>query len=176
MASSVQQVLFDFDGLLNPPVKKRIRYKIPTYKKFYSVIRYDREKFRKLLNLQLKGYLCTKPLTQSEILEQCYIRDPVSNAVIYDSDEHHIFRYGTLQNIYEKIYNYLDVNIFDYSTFKPIKNLNVYHDEKQAEISNTWDLPLFKRVKIHIKLLKYLKQGLDIEKAVRLTLWQTQKI
>ena len=31
-------------------IKKRIRYKVPTYIKFYSIYQYDRLLFRKLMN------------------------------------------------------------------------------------------------------------------------------
>ena len=135
----------------------RKRYKIPTYKKFYSVIRYDRLKFRHFLNYRLKRYKCNLKLNQWEILKLCYIRE---NGVIkMDSDEKSIFRYAVLQKIHELLYEYTDKN--------SIKDgVMVWDDEKQAEILGTWKLPVKSRVKIHLHLLRLLRQGKNLKEAV----------
>lgn len=152
--------------------KKRVRYKIPTYTKFYSNIRYDREKFRRLLNLQLNGWKCVKPLAQEQILELCYLRDS-EGKVIYDSDEPHIFRYRVLQRIYTEIFDNLDCYMRNPEL---INGLNLHFDERQAEIAGSWALPLYKRVKIHIELLRHLRKGIIPERAVRLVLWRMNRI
>lgn len=156
-----------FGNYLKSTKKKRVHFKTPTYKKFYSVKRYDRHKFRHYLNFKLKGYKCIRPLNQNDILKLCYLKDEYGNQ-LYDGDEKHIFRYSALHyapdddkqktrckyrnyGIHELIYNKIrpdsDNDIIE------TNNVVCYPDERQAEIKNTWQLPLTKRIKIHIRLL-----------------------
>lgn len=150
------------------PKKKRFRYKVPTYTKFYSIYQYDREKFKNLINERKKGL---NKLTQAEILEQCFIRDKNGNK-LKDSDELCIFRIGTLHKIHEAIYNLIDIdfNINDtlfyilfllqlsHRTEFEYKDLKIFTDEEQAEIINTWQLPIYDRLKLHIKYLRKIKK------------------
>lgn len=143
-----EQLQFSFMGLF----KKE--YTPPDYIKFYTVYQYDRIKFKKLLRKEVKRL---KPKSdeefkeiQNKILLKCYIRDENGKRK-KDTDEKHIFRYKSLQCIYEKLYR-LGKQIGDYP------NLLFFDDEQQAEIKGTWKLPVFERVKIHIRLLKKLSK------------------
>ena len=143
-----QQLQFDFMGIY----KKR--YVAPDYIKFYTVYQYDRIKFKKLLRKEVKRL---KPKSdeefkeiQNRILIRCYIRDELGKRK-RDTDEKHIFRYKALDKILSEIY----------SRTRQVGNnsdLLFFDDEKQAELKNTWFLPVFERVKIHIRLLKELSK------------------
>lgn len=169
---------------------KRVRNKVPTYSKFYSVWQYDREKFRKLLNCWLKtdegktrthNSLLQK---QSEILEQCWVLNE-DNTRVRDSDAQHIYRYKTLHRILECIANCL-MHDYGIDTGDMVKyllhrtNIVIYQSEEgmkpQAELSNTIMENIKTRVILHLHLLKGLKQGLDIEEAVRLAYQDTCRI
>ena len=160
--------------------KKRIRYKIPTYKKFYTVYRYDRQKFRQILNEKLKGL---NQYTQDEILNMCYLVE--DDRRLMDSDEKSIFRYATLQKIHELLFLYClqessetgkqddlvqsPAEEVDFCETKmiPVSGLFSYPDEKQAELPNTWDLPLKERLRIHLRLLRLLRNKVPIKEAVK---------
>lgn len=164
MSDSVQ--LSFFEGIKIK--RKRIRYKVPAYYRFYSIWQYDREKFKYLINNRIKGH---NRLTQAEILEKCYVRDFLGFK-LRDSDEKHIFRIGVLQRIHTAIYNLLEVDIDTSDTLFYIilliilsrrvefkfEGLNVYTDEEQAELVNTWQLPIKDRVKLHIDYLRQIKK------------------
>ena len=145
-----EQLQFEFMKLY----KKNYKYVPPDYIKFYSCYQYDRIKFKKLLRKEVKRL---KPKSdeefkeiQNKILLKCYIRDENGKRK-RDTDEKHIFRYRSLQSIFEKLYS-LGRQIGNYP------NLLFFDDEQQAEIKGTWNLPVFERVKIHIRLLKELSK------------------
>ena len=164
---------------------KRDHYKKPTYKKFYSVIRYDRLKFRQYLNYQLKGYKCVRRLSQEEILKRCYLKDEYGRYLYY-GDEGSIFRCKALHyqppekskleaeddsqqlslipmkdyvkvGIHEKLYNELNVQPKRKQKTIEIHGIVCHISDKQAEIKNSWKLPIRQRVKLHIRLLWLLK-------------------
>ena len=168
----VAQLKFVLDVPLKEVKKKRVRYKIPTYKKFYSIWQYDRDMFRRILNMKLKRYKCIRQdLTQKEMLEICYIRD-LNGLKLRDCDEKHIFRAGTMQRVYEKVFNYTGVMFIEnpgaYESFRVIKEngLNIYPAEGQAEIEGSWQGSIEERLKLHIKLLRLLREGFSVEEAV----------
>ena len=158
----------------------RVRYSVPTYEKFYSIWQYDRSKFRELLNEWLKSdegknrTLDSLRKKQAEILEECWILDENNNKK-RDCDEPHIFRYQTLQKILECIaytlinnYNIQNIDSVKYllkrtniMIYKPIEGL-----KPQAEILHTILDDIKTRILIHLRLLKYLKKGYEIEDAV----------
>ena len=161
---------------------KRYHFKDPTYKKFYSVVRYDRLKFRQYLNYKLYGYKCIRRLTQEDILKLCYLKDEYGQCLYY-GDEKSIFRYSALHyidnsppeldneqislfpslkankkaGIHEILYNKCDISPKNNKDIIEIHNIVFHPDEKQAEIKNSWQLPLKKRVRLHIRLLWLLK-------------------
>jgi len=136
------------------------KYIPPDYIKFYTIYQYDRIKFKKLLRKEIAKL---KPKNDEEfkqiqkrILNKCYLRDENGNKK-RDTDERHIFRYTVLEKIFEKIYLFhvKSADLFGTPFFDAI---NYYDDEKQAEIKNTWNLPVFERVKIHIRLLREIRK------------------
>lgn len=149
---------------------KRNRPPVPTYIKFYSVDKYDRHKFRLLLNKWLKTEegknrtIATLKQKQIEILRECYEFDE-QGKIFKNSDEKHIYRIGTLHKIYERIYEY----VIMYSMFntKKIDEITIDNEGREAELSNTWSLSLCARIKIHIRLLRLLKGGYIIKDALQ---------
>lgn len=113
-------------------VKKRIRYKTPTYTKSYT--------------------FCHK--------------NPFTDELQYDGDEKHIFRIRNLHYIYSKIYNYLGVNPLQHLEKIEQKGLTIWLDDMQAEITGTEMLSIKQRIKLHIKLLRLLRQEVEVEDAV----------
>lgn len=123
--------------------KKRIRYKIPTYTKKYEV----------------------------------YVDD---NGI--KQDLQHIYRYRSLYLIYGKIAEYSGVSPFEWDRTKTDEHKtiglirifkNIYElNNKQclefsAEIIGTGKLPFKEKLLIHIRLLKLLKQGVDLQEACK---------
>lgn len=107
------------------PVKKRVRYKTPSYIKKYQLRRFNEE----------------------------------TQEFFYDSDEKHIYRYKVLQNIHSLIYGYCGINPFEQFEIKEINGLICHKEDMQAEIKDTWRLSIGERLKLHIRLLRHLKQG-----------------
>ncbi len=121
------------ENLVKTP-KKRIRYKIPTYRKF--------EKINK-------------------------------NIKEYKANQKHIFRLKALHNIFAKIADEIfcgqqKLHLGDWRLFKD--GVVIYFDEygNQAEVQGFELLPIYKRLKIHIELLRRLRQGVKIKKAVKI--------
>ncbi len=147
-------------------VSKRVHYKVPTYKK-------------------------------ADKINQ--------NILNYKDNQKHIFRYKALDRIYIEIAREIlqgqNLLPFDGLVFKREGinlYLNVYKSEPyewvnfktkkfrdfrgenfiivQAEIEGTEFLPIYKRLKIHIELLRQLRQGVKIKKAVRIAKRKTKTI
>ena len=120
--------------------KKRVRYKIPTYKKADKI------------NQNILGY---------------------------SANQKHIFRYKALQRVYEEIayfvyHGQLRLPVGDLKLLKD--GVIIYFDTEcggynfnyQAEIDGTQNLPVGERLRIHIRLLRLLRQGYKVKRAVRL--------
>ena len=123
-------------------------------------------------------------------------------------DEKHIFRRRSLDLIYQEIGKRLlageKINLFEccIKDFLGVKVYYDYYDNKpyeyktsrdgwkdfkgeefnniSGELDNTQHLPIYKRLKIHIMLLRLLRQGMTIDKAVkevkeRFKEWLTKK-
>lgn len=156
----------------------------PTYLKFYPIFQYDRLKFRKLFNEWLetdegknRTYESLEK-KQKEILDVCYKKDRYGKK--RDCDEKHIFRYQTLHKIYREIYNRLGapLNVNEFKGFivfrdEYTKDNYIYKGQTYkgqefmfcgATVKGTEDLPVFKKIKIHIKVLRLLKKGVCIER------------
>lgn len=84
----------------------------------------------------------------------------------YYGDEKHILRIETLHKLYSMIYGYCNINLFEQFERKDIDGLTIWGEDKQAEISNTWNLPLKDRVKLHLRLLRYLREGLSVRESL----------
>lgn len=141
MSVQLQQSFFNVDlYVISGAKKKRVRYKTPTYKKADKI------------NQNILSYQC---------------------------NQKHIFRYKVLHKIYEKIAQIvlkgqLKLTLGDFRLFTD--DLIIYFENEygiykmpyQAEIEGTQKLPVGKRLKIHIKLLRLLRQGYKVKKAVKI--------
>lgn len=150
---------------------KRVHYEIPTYIKFYTLYQYDREKFTKLLKIWLETdegknrTLKTLEAKQNEILELCYKRDENGNR-LRDSDEQYVKWIKPLTKIHQLIYNYCEKLAIDNRERYIQDGLFIYPKEQQAEIIETWQLPIKQRVKIHLKLLRLLRNGFSVSESL----------
>jgi hypothetical protein len=95
-----------------------------------------------------------------------YSLNPFTEELQYLGDEKHIFRIAVLQRLYSAIYGYCDINIFEQFERKEKDGLIIWGEDRQAEIANTCFLPLGDRVKIHLKLLRLLRNGFSIKEAL----------
>lgn len=159
-------------GIDSTKQKKRKRYRVPTFVNFYTLYQYDRDKYRLLIREWLKtdeGKNRTYETLKSkhnQILEMCYIRDENGNKQ-KDCDIKHIYRYHTLHKIYNEIYNCVKYEFFRNGKIKLIEGLMYSVDEEQAELLNTWRLPLKTRIKLHIRLLRLLRNKIPVQEAVK---------
>lgn len=152
MSAQYQQTFFDFNSFgiseNKKQTKKRIRYKVPTYKK-------------------------------SDKINQ--------NILSYQCNQKHIFRYKTLHKVYEEIAQIalkgqLKLALGDFRLFRD--NLIIYFENQygiyempyQAEIEGTQKLPVGKRLRIHIQLLRLLRQGYKVKKVVKIVKRQAKTI
>ena len=161
----VAQLKFDIEIPCIEVPKKRIRFEIPTYKKFYSIWQYDRLKFRELLNIHLRNPATSPFKNQWEILDECYVRDE-KGLKLKDSDEKHIFRAGVLERIYGKIFDYTGIMPNEEAGIIKENGLNIYPSECQAEIEGTWQESIENRLRLHIKLLRLLREGFSIRESI----------
>ena len=138
------------------------KYIAPDYIKFYTIYQYNRNKFKKLLRKEVARL---KPKSdeefkeiQNRILIKCYIRDEKGRRK-RDTDEKHIFRYRALETILNSLYNKLGPRAEEEicSCFFYAQEIIIYPDEQQAEIKDSWNLPVSERIKIHIRLLRRLR-------------------
>ncbi len=121
-------------------LKKRVRYKNPTYKKSDKI------------NKNIKDY---------------------------NANQRHIFRYKTLQCIYCEI----AFLVLNGQRRLPVGDMRLYRDglvvhfeteygiysfDYQAEIDETQNMSVGQRLRMHIKLLKLLRQGYKAKKAVKI--------
>lgn len=166
----------------SPQKKKRVRYSIPGYKKVYSVYQYDRLKysaiFKRVQQLALKySPEIFKKARAYKVLDLCYIKDEFGKLKRL-GDEKHIFRYKILNDILKEIADYLliayelltQTDVLLYLFRKT--HIILYYQQNgdcQAELFETCNKDIQKRLKIHITLLRYLQKGLEIEEAVNMT-------
>ena len=92
--------------------------------------------------------------------------NPITGELEYNGDEKHIFRIRNLHNLYSLIYGYCDINIFEQFERRELNGLTIWGEDKQAEITDTINLPLQKRILMHIQLLRYLRKGFSIEESL----------
>ena len=172
-------LISDKPEIITIPKRKRIRYKIPCYKKAYSVYQYNQTKYYKIYKRIQK-----LALTYSEdifhntnpyrVLQVCYVRDKAGNKKKL-GDEKHIFRTKTLQKLLTEIADYLLIAYELQDSTDVLKylyrrtNLILYTEDgnNQAELLETINKPLKIRLQAHITLLRQLHKGLEIEDAVQ---------
>jgi hypothetical protein len=161
------------------PKKQRVRYSIPNYKKVYSVYQYDvpeyKKIFKKIHNLAIKyGADIFNRTSAYKVLERCYLRDEQGNKN-HLGDARHIFRYKVLQAICKEIADYILIayeiipETLEYMYNRTHLYLAYSQEYSQAELIETNNLPVNERLKISIALLRRLKDGAEIETAVKET-------
>lgn len=132
-----------------------------SYKKAYFTDAYDRAKymeiFKKLKDLAIKykNPNIVNRVSPYQVLKHCYIRE--GGIIKSMGDEKHVFRHKTLQKLYSKIYEHMPL-FLDQDNAQLVGNIVCYPDQKQAEIQNTWKLPIKQRIKLHIELLRQLRK------------------
>ena len=166
----IEQLNIFGPGIYIKPKKKK--YISPDYLKFYPLYQYDREKFKALLReAKEKKYPQNQEediKLQNEILNKCYIRDKKGQK-LRDCDEAHILRIGMLQRIYEKVFYYTGIiPELEGDNIKPIDDngLIIHPAECQAEIIGTWQKSIEERIRLHIKLLRLLREGFSVEESI----------
>lgn len=94
----------------------------------------------------------------------CHV-NPITEELQYDGDERHIFRIRALHRIYSLIFGYCEINLFERVEKIYQNGFTVWIEDKQAEITGSEMWSIKERLKIHIKLLRYLRQGNTIKQA-----------
>lgn len=161
--------------------------KFPSYRKRYVVFAYDTDKYREIwtklarLAVKFRNKKIFYRVNPYRVLEHCYIKDENGNKK-YLGDAKHIYRYATLQKIYgliaDEVFNHqLKLDLGDWHLVQD--GLHIYFDNElgnHAEIKESENLPVGQRLKIHIELLRLLRQGVKVKKAVRIAKRKTAKI
>lgn len=153
--------------LRKPKEGQRVHYKIPKYKKVYSVYQYDWELYTSkfdMLTAIIAGMARHSPkqaerlwslINPYQVLENCYIFDECGK-LQYLGDEKHIYRLPTLIKIHRLIYNYCEKDACHKGTI--IKHgFILHHEYQEAELENTWQLPIKQRLKLHIQILRKIE-------------------
>lgn len=87
----------------------------------------------------------------------------------YKANQKHIFRYKVLHRILELLYQELNMHtLFDAPKYKGIRIYSDIDLPTQAEIQGTERLNIQDRIKLHIRLIRLIRQGVNIELGVRL--------
>lgn len=157
----------------------RKRTVIPYSIKVYSVYQYDYELYKRIFyrvhNLAMKYDLDIFRRTSAyKVLDNCYYKDEQGKRIRL-GDERFIYRYGTLQKVYQAIADFLisdcglipTAQVREYLYNRTHLNL-AYNDQySQAEIIETYRKPINERLRAHIELLRKLRNGADVETAVK---------
>lgn len=155
----------------------RVHLLVPTYKKVYSLYQFDWEKYAAIwkriqkvaLKYDLKIFKKTSPY---RVLDLCYTLDENGKRQSL-GDGQHIFRYKTLEKIRRLIAKELlghyklcrDISVLKYLYKRTGIVLEVQKGQEGAEIAHLWDRPIRERLSINMKLLKNLRNRLEIEDA-----------
>lgn len=164
------------------PKRERPNDGILDYKKVYSLFQYDQVKYmliwQKLKDLSLK---LNKPsiferVSPYDVLRLCYLKEDGEKIIL--GDQKHIYRYSTLYNIQAHIFNYSNAPL-ELTSANELQwercGVSFYYDRDDknkvscyASINGTEELPIKYRVLLHLRLLRFLRQGKDLRRAVRL--------
>ena len=156
----------------------RVHYKIPAYKRVYSVYQYDQKKYsdiwKKIQKLAIKyGEHIHKNTSPYRVLELCYIKNK-EGKLEHLKDEKHIFRYSALHKICALVAKTLTEKhglVMDETTIEYLKRktgIIYYNDETEpmAEYEKAQLMPLRERVIVAIRLYRLLNiDEFTIEKA-----------
>lgn len=156
----------------------RAHYKIPAYKRVYSVYQYDQQKYsdiwKKIQELAIKyGEHIYKNTSPYRVLELCYIKNK-EGKLEHLKDEKHIFRYSALHKICALVAKTLTEKhglLMDETTTEYLKRktgIIYYNDdtEPMAEYEKAQRMPLKERIIVAIRLYRLLNiDEFTIEKA-----------
>lgn len=159
-------------------LKKRIRYKIPCYKKVYSVYAYNKAKYGKIykrlqqLALKYDASIFYK-VNPYRVLKLCYVYKKGRLQSL--GDERHIFRYKALRRVLsavaEEIISAYDLclcpEVIQYLYKRTGIALYVSGEDTEAEYRPLYKRDLNLRLRTNIELLRQLRKGLEVEEAVR---------
>lgn len=159
-------------------LRKRNRYKIPTYKKVYSVYAYNRAKYSKIykrlqkLALRYDASIFHR-VNPYRVLQLCYTYKNGDLQTL--GDERHIFRYRVLPRVLSAIaeeliksYNlYLCPAVLKYLFMRTGIALYIDADYTEAEYMPVYKSNIYTRLKANIELLRQLRKGLEVEDAIK---------
>lgn len=164
--------------------KKRIHYKIPKYKKIYSVWQYNKPKYNKIygrlqkLAIKYNNKNIYYKVNPYDVLRICAVYK--NQHIVRLKDQRHIYRYSALQKISEAIAKELrkSHNLFvcaDVLKYLYKKTFIFYDDAEtpQAEYMPAVTLPLKDRIKANIQVLRLLRdKTFELEEITDLINWQ----
>lgn len=168
---------------------------IPLYRKVYSAYQYDQKKYMEIYKklhdvaLKLKKPAIFWNVSPYKILNLCYVKykpcefdcslTPLPKGEGREGtrrrlDERHIFRLKALHKIYETLAdeitkNQLTLKFDDRILFND--GIIIFFDSEfgnQAIVQGTEKMPISNKVIIHIELLRMLRKGTKLKKAVKL--------
>lgn len=158
--------------------KKRVRYKIPSYRKVYSLYVYNRAKYGKIykrlqkLALQYNDNIFYR-VNPYNVLRLCYVYK--EGHLQHLGDERHIYRYNALEGVLtelaqeiQKQYNLMlrnDVLLYLYK-----RTGIVFYNEgedAQAEYMPVYERGIYTRLRTNIRLLRLIRAGVEVEDAIK---------
>lgn len=173
------KLLEEYNKLRNPIKEGRVHYEFPTYKKVYSVYQFDWNKYTRFWRtLRYRAYkiLNTRGMVPAQrywdsinpytIIKRCFILDELGRPK-HLGDERHIYRIDSLHRIHHKIYDYCEKEALQTYGVSKQYGLICHIEDEQAELENTWQLPIKQRLKLHIQVLRNLQKGLNLEESVK---------
>jgi hypothetical protein len=102
---------------------------------------------------------CHRGTTKDELIDK-FGKEIVENENIYihDCDEKHIYRIKNLCDVHKKLFDKVNPETMWNSKGTHERDGLVSHlDTRETEIRGVWQLPIRKRLKLHIRLLWLLK-------------------
>lgn len=81
-----------------------------------------------------------------------------------------------LHKIHSKIYDYCEKEAFQKYGVSKQYGLICHIEDKQAELENTWQLPIKQRLKLHIQVLRQIEQFGGISNIVAIVMYIALRI
>lgn len=159
-------------------LKKRIRYKIPSYRKVYSLYVYNRSKYSRIYKrLQKLALLYDSNIfyrvNPYSVLRQCYVYK--EGHLQHLGDEPHIFRYKALSKVLSAVAKeliraydlYLCPDVLAYIYKRTGIMLYVEGEDTEAEYMPVYRDTIDIRLRANVELLRQLKKGVEVEDAIK---------
>lgn len=165
----------------NNSVKNETRkhFIFPTYKKFYSVYQFNWEEYAKRFSkIRKRAYSLYYGASPKKAFKYWHDHNPHKIAKDYYilneigepkhlGDERHIYRMLVLQEIHSRIYDFCEKEALQTYGVSKQYGLICHIEDNQAELENTWQLPIKQRLKLHIQVLRNLQKGKTLEESVK---------